>query len=219
VTAPRASGTTAHVTRVFLLSPAHCDGLRARRLLDDGARSDLAQRLRSADGVPLGELMSFMSGLYFRGKLAYARAFARPPRRTDGALVITPGAGLRPADEPVTLDAVRRIAAVRVDAANPAFRASLEADACALVGRVGRRGQVVLLGSIASAKYVDPLLGVFGEQLLFPPSFVGRGDMSRGGLLLRSARAGEELAYAKVQGAVRHGPRPPKLPRLPRWPR
>jgi len=80
------------VTRVFLLSPAHCDGLRARRLLDDGARSDLAQRLRSADGVPLGELMSFMSGLYFRGKLAYARAFARPPRRTDGALVITPGA-------------------------------------------------------------------------------------------------------------------------------
>jgi hypothetical protein len=35
--------------------------------------------------------------------------------------------------------------------------------------------------------------------------------MSRGGLLLRCARAGEELTYVPVQGAVRHGPRPPKL--------
>ena len=216
MTAPRASGTTAHVTRVFLLSPAHCDGLRARRLLDDGARSDLAQRLRSADGVPLGELMSFMSGLYFRGKLAYARAFARPPRRTDGALVITPGAGLRPADEPVTLDAVRRIAAVRVDAANPAFRASLEADACALVGRVGRRGQVVLLGSIASAKYTDVLGTALGRRLFFPADFVGRGDKSRGGLLLRCVAEGRELDYVPVDGAVRHGPRPPRLAPLAR---
>ena len=216
VTAPRASGTTAHVTRVFLLSPAHCDGLRARRLLDDGARSDLAQRLRSADGVPLGELMSFMSGLYFRGKLAYARAFARPPRRTDGALVITPGAGLRPADEPVTLDAVRRIAAVRVDAANPAFRASLEADACALVGRVGRGGQVVLLGSIASAKYTDVLGTALGRRLFFPADFVGRGDKSRGGLLLRCVAEGRELDYVPVDGAVRHGPRPPRLAPLAR---
>ena len=71
---------------------------------------------------------------------------------------------------------------------------------------------MVLLGSIASAKYVDILLEVFGDRLLFPVEFVGRGDMSRGGLLLRSVRAGEQLTYVPVRGAVRHGPRPPKLP-------
>ena len=35
--------------------------------------------------------------------------------------------------------------------------------------------------------------------------------MSRGGLLLRCVAAGEELPYVPVKGAVRHGPRPPKL--------
>src|SRR5207244_1177700 len=162
-----------HLTRVFLLSPAHCDGLRARRLLDDGARSDLAQRLRSADGVPLGELMSFMSGLYFRGKLAYARAFARPPRRAEGTLVITPGAGLLPPDARVTLDLVRRIAEVGVDAANPAYRGPLEASARALAARIGSRCDVVLLGSIASDKYTVILSGAFGTRLRFPVDFVG----------------------------------------------
>ncbi len=76
--------------------------------------------------------------------------------------------------------------------------------------------EVVLLGSIASDKYVDLLLDVFDDRLLFPVDFVGRGDMSRGGLLLRSARSGTELSYGPVRGAVRRGPRPPRLPRLPR---
>ncbi len=58
---------------------------------------------------------------------------------------------------------------------------------------------------------MDVLLGIFGDRLLFPISFVGRGDMSRGGLLLRQARAGEELEYVPVAGAVLHGQRPPKL--------
>ena len=70
---------------------------------------------------------------------------------------------------------------------------------------------MVLLGSIASAKYVDLLTGVFGARLKFPIDFVGRSDMSRGGLLLRCARSGAELPYVPVEGAVRHGPRPPKL--------
>ena len=70
---------------------------------------------------------------------------------------------------------------------------------------------MVLLGSIATGKYVDPLLAVLGERLLFPADFVGRGDMSRGGLLLRCARAGTELAYVGVRDAVRRGPRPPRL--------
>jgi hypothetical protein len=71
--------------------------------------------------------------------------------------------------------------------------------------------ELVLLGSIASPKYVDVLLGVFGDRLLFPREFVGRGDMSRGGLMLRAVQAGEELDYARVAGAVRTGRRPPKL--------
>ncbi len=71
----------------------------------------------------------------------------------------------------------------------------------------------VLLGSVASAKYTAPLLEVFGERLLFPVDFVGRGDMSRGGLMLRHARSGIELPYVPVRGAQLHGTRPPRLSR------
>ncbi|HEV8347452.1 MAG TPA: hypothetical protein VGQ16_12805, partial [Vicinamibacterales bacterium] len=77
--------------------------------------------------------------------------------------------------------------------------------------------EVVLLGSIASRKYVDVLLEIFGDRLRFPVEFVGRGDMSRGGLLLRMAAAGMELEYGPVAGAVLHGARPPKLPPLNKW--
>jgi hypothetical protein len=72
---------------------------------------------------------------------------------------------------------------------------------------------VVLLGSIATGKYVDTLIESLGPRLLFPSDFVGRGDMSRGGLLLRSAREGRELDYIPVAGALRRGKRPPKLDR------
>jgi hypothetical protein len=69
----------------------------------------------------------------------------------------------------------------------------------------------VLLGSIATGKYADILMEAMGERLVFPREFVGRGDMSRGGLLLRQVREGRELEYIPVAGAVRHGQRPPKL--------
>jgi DNA polymerase (family 10) len=68
------------MSRVFLLSPAYCGGVRAGLVFDDRARFDLARQVRAAPGAPLGEVFSFLSGLYFRGKLAYAEAFARPPR-------------------------------------------------------------------------------------------------------------------------------------------
>jgi hypothetical protein len=201
--------------RVFLLSPANSSGERMQMLLRPAAQFDLAQRLRAGQAT-LGEAFEFTSGLYFRGKLLYARTFARAPEGVPGVLVIAPGAGLVPAEAPVDSAQLVRLGKVPVDAADHRFRVPLE-DAARLVLRaLPAQAEIVLLGSIASAKYVDPLLGIFGERLLFPPSFVGRGDMSRGGLLLRSARAGTELEYAKVQGAVRHGPRPPKLPRLPR---
>ena len=86
----------------------------------------------------------------------------------------------------------------------------------ALAREIGPECDVVLLGSIASPKYVDVLTAIFGERLQFPIDFVGRGDMSRGGLLLRAARDGHELDYAPIAGAVLHGVRPPKLPRLAR---
>jgi hypothetical protein len=185
-------------------------------VMSERATFDLALRLRSRDGAPIGDVFAFLSGLYFRGKLAYSRAFARPPDPEStisgtGAFVITPNGGLRSVDTPVTLGALRAFAGVDIDAANPKYRRPLEASARAMAEDVGPDCDVVLLGSIASAKYVDVLQGIFGGRLLFPADFVGRGDMSRGGLMLRSVAAGEELRYIPVAGAVRHGTRPPRL--------
>ncbi|HZO38000.1 MAG TPA: hypothetical protein VFE97_02165 [Methylomirabilota bacterium] len=200
------------MSRIFLLSPAHCGGLRARLVMSERASFDLAQRVRARDGAPLGEVFSFLSGLYFRGKLTYARAFAQPP----DVLVITPTDGLRPADEPVDLARLQRFATVDIAGDDPRYREPLDRDARRLARRIGATGEVVLLGSIATAKYIEPLLAAFGQRLRFPADFVGRGDMSRGGLLLRCARAGTELEYVGVGEVVRRGPRPPKLPPLVR---
>jgi hypothetical protein len=202
--------------RVFLLSPANCSGPRAKMVLSERAQFDLAVRLRGGRGVALGEVFAFVSGLYFRGKLAYALEFARPPEPGtelvgSGALVITPTAGLRPAETAVTVEAIRTFAGVDIAANDPRYRRPLLASARAIADELGPDCDLVLLGSIASAKYVDVLTEVFGSRLRFPIDFVGRGDMSRGGLLLRCARSGEELPYVPVEGAVRHGPRPPKL--------
>jgi len=199
--------------RIFLLSPARAGGERAQLVLSDSARFDLAVRLRKGT-APLGEVFAFASGLYFRGKLAYALAFAAPPAGAPGSLVITPGRGLLPPETPVTLQELCEIASVPVHAADRRHREPLERDARLLAEGFGRRCDIVLLGSVATAKYVEPLIELFGERLLFPAEFVGRGDMSRGGLMLRCARAGIELTYAPAISALRHGPRPPKLPRL-----
>ena len=204
------------MSRIFLLSPANCSGRRARILLSERAEFDLAVRLRSSQGVAVGEAFAFISGLYFKGKLAYALEFARPPEpdlplTASGALVITPNAGLRAVETAVTVDALRTFATVDIAANDPRYRKPLVASARTLAEEIGEDCEVVLLGSIASAKYVDVLLQVFGERLLFPIEFVGRGDMSRGGLLLRAVQSGTELTYVPVKGAVRHGPRPPRL--------
>jgi hypothetical protein len=216
VTVVRRQKTT-EPRRIFLLSPANCSGRRAKMILSDRASFDLAQRIRKPEGVAIGEAFAFVSGLYFKGKLAYALTFARPPEpglelTGSGALVITPTAGLRPVETRITADAIRAFATVDIATNEPRYRTPLVQSAHALAGAIGDECQVVLLGSIASAKYVDVLTEVFGDRLLFPSEFVGRGDMSRGGLLLRCVRAGEELDYVPVAGAVRHGARPPRLP-------
>ena len=196
--------------RIFLLSPAHAGGERARLLFSERAGFDLAVRLRH-DAAPLDEVFAFVSGLYFRGKLAYCRAFANPPPGAPPALVIAAGRGLSPPETPITLEDLRRIAAVPIDAADPRYREPLERDALALARF---DCPIVLLGSIATRKYIEPLLNIFEQRLWFPSAFVGRGDMSRGGLMLRCARAGVELDYTPVLGAPRHGPRPSRLPRM-----
>jgi hypothetical protein len=203
-------------TRIFLLSPAWCGGQRAQMLFQPASEFDLAVRLRSPGGASLGEAFAFLSGLYFRGKLAYASSFARPPQGAPGVLVITPGDGLLPPEERVDLERLQRFAQVPVSADERRYRVPLLRDAAALAKRLEPESEVVLLGSVATGKYADVLEGVLGERLLFPSDFVGRGDMSRGGLLLRCVDENRELAYRALRGAVRHGPRPPRLVRRPR---
>jgi hypothetical protein len=196
--------------RVYLLSPARCSGRRAGYLMNERAAFELARRLRTPAGITLGEAFSFMSGLYFRGKLAYSNAFGRAPRGWGAAMVICPGRGLVRADAAITLDDLRAIASVPVDVDEPRYREPLLRDARRLAARL--RGRAILLGSIATAKYVDLLLKELRGRLCFPSEFVGRGDMSRGGLMLRCVDDGRMLTYVPVRGAERRGPRPPRLP-------
>jgi len=205
------------MSHVFLLSPAYCGGRRAKALLNP--KSDFAFARRLKDGtLSLGEAFSFMSGLYFRGKLAYAQAFGREIDNDFRAtLVITPTRGLQQPDWTVNADIIREFATVDVDTDNPRYRRPLERDLVDLVAQLPGDTRVVLLGSIATGKYVDVLRVALGERLCYPSAFVGRGDMSRGGLLLRCAASRDELDYAPFDAAVRpRGPRPPKLPALRR---
>src|SRR5205085_375247 len=170
--------------RVFLLSPAKAGGERMSLLLNPRAGFALAHEFQRA-GAPIGDLFQFASGLYFRGKLAYAQRFGRPPRGACGALVIVPGRGLMDAGDSISVSDLRDIAGVPVDVAEHRYREPLERAALALARHLGPRGEAVLLGSIATGKYADVFLEVLGDRRLFPPAFVGRGDMSRGGLHLR----------------------------------
>jgi len=204
------------VHRIFLLSPANVSGVRAKLILRENATFPLALRLRDG-GLSLGESFSFISGLYFRGKLAYARAFAQPPPHAQGArgaMVITACGGLLPAETLVTREDLRKISSASVSLSEVRYRIPLERDARLLADEIGARCEVVLLGSVATPKYVDPLLKIFGERLLFPAEFAGRGDMSRGGLMLRCVQSGVQLNYVPVATSNRHGARPPKLPPL-----
>jgi hypothetical protein len=197
--------------RLFLLSPASTFGRRARILLNPSAEFPLAVAMHQGGGASVGEVFSFLSGLYFRGKLTYARAFAPTPNKIPTVLVITPDRGLVSPDLRITISDLLAFSQSPVDAGNLRYRAPLERDARAIDEAVQGDVDVVLLGSIATGKYVDILLDVFGERLRFPQEFVGRGDMSRGGLLLRCVDTHTELTYVPVAGALRKGSRPPKL--------
>lgn len=197
--------------RIFLLSPAHSGGERAKLLLNPRAQFPLARKVRRRH-ASLGEVFAFLSGLYFRGKLAYAGRFARPPGGLAGVWVITSNRGLLDARKPISLAALQAFGRTPIDEGESAYRIPLERSARRI--GAGTNCEAVLLGSIATGKYVDVLLGIFGERLLFPSDFIGRGDMSRGGLMLRRAASGEELPCVPVAGALRRGRRAPRLAEL-----
>jgi hypothetical protein len=199
--------------RIFLLSPARLDGARGKMLFNPVSAFRIARELRTREGCPIGDVYRFVSGLYFRGKLAYANEFGRAPESEPWmrSLVITQNRGLLPATSRICLEHLEAFASTDIRADSSEFRKPFVRDARIVADAIANGGEVVLLGSIASSKYVDALLEVFDDRLLFPVDFVGRGDMSRGGLLLRAVEAKTELAYVPVKGAVRHGVRPPKL--------
>jgi hypothetical protein len=192
--------------RIFLLSPANLGGIRGRQAIGR----------QSLESDSLGEVFTSISSLYFRGKRAYATAFASPPPGVPGSLIITQGRGLLPMETAVSSADLLEMSAIDIDLGEPRYLEPFVRDVLALYETAGPECEVVLLGSIATPKYVHPLLTTFGTRLLFPSEFVGRGDMSRGGLMLRHVREGVELDYIPVEGALRRGPRPPKLPKLPR---
>ena len=183
--------------QVFLLSPANCSGKRAGYLLNGRSATAVAERLRSSEGATIGEVFTFMSALYFRGKLAYASAFAQPPSGWDGVQVIVPGRGLRPAADRIDIGELRKIAKVDVDLEDKRYTRPLRRDAGRLADELDAAERVVLLGSIATPKYLEPLHEVLGARLHYPQAFVGLGDMSRGSLMLRCAAEGRELAYVQ----------------------
>lgn len=194
------------IPRLFLLSPASLNGLRAKQLMSPRARFDLAVRYRSEEGVPVGDAFAFLSALYFRGKIAYARRFAVPSPIIggDGILIITSGYGLVPPDWRLTEERMKRMRKIDIDVSARSYTRPLRDHAELLAEALdmdGREAEVVLLGSVATGKYVDVLRPILGDRLRFPTHFAGLGDMARGGLMLRAARSGVELEYVTLDAS------------------
>jgi len=184
--------------RIFFLSPAHSGGKRAAMLVSSMGAFELARQVQIG-AASIGDVFAFCSGLYFRGKLAYARHFAKPPEGVPGVQIITPSRGVVAADTLIGASDLCEFAKVPVDTKEPRFTGPLKNSVCSITGIDS--SEVVLLGSIATGKYADTLLPILGERLLFPTEFVGRGDMSRGALLLRRLAENKELAYMPLARA------------------
>lgn len=187
---------------IMLLSPVRLSGQRGRILLDEGSDSAVARALRSTQGAVLGDVFSFVSGLYFRGKASYAERFAHAGGKSAAAFVMCAGAGLCRLDERIDLERLRGWARVSIREDNPHFTAPLYRHASELLAQYDEQARFVLLGSVATNKYVTPLLDVFSARLFYPREFLGRGDMSRGSLMLRAVRENRELEYAPVRSLM-----------------
>jgi len=184
---------------IFLLSPASTSGLRAKQLTSPRAGFAAAVRYRSPEGVMIAEAFAFMSALYFRGKIAYALHFGG----AENTRVIAPGFGLVEPTWSINEKRMNKMRKTDVDMRDRTYVRTLRATALELASTLDADAQVVLLGSVATGKYVDILLPIFGDRLRFPSAFAGLGDMSRGGLMLRAVRANRELEYTTLD-APRH---------------
>lgn len=163
------------------------------------ARFEAAELYRTAEGVPIALAFAFMSALYFRGKIGYAMHFGG----LENTHVIAPGFGLVSPAWCINEERMKILKRTPIDVRRRSYRKPLERDARSLAEKMAAEAEVVLLGSVASGKYVDILWPIFGDRLLFPAIFAGLGDMSRGGLLLRAVRANRELEYSPLS-APRH---------------
>jgi hypothetical protein len=183
--------------RLFLISPADCGAKRARILARPDASFPLALQLQRGEAT-LGDVFSFLSGLYFRGKLTYAQCFGNV-----APLVITPADGLWHPDRHIDAAQLARWAATPIELNNPRYTGPLKADAERIAASMPSAATVVLLGSLATPKYLDVLAPPFTDRLLVPQALVGLGDMSRGAVLLRAVRAGRELEYVAASSLPR----------------
>src|SRR5947207_8922079 len=133
--------------RIFLLSPAYAGGERARMILSDGAQFELARKLRGKSGAPIADVFTFLSGLYFRGKIAYATTFARPARGMPGVFVITPTRGLVDARTRIHLDDLREFATVNIHESDSRYRGPFERDVRRLAKRLPAQTEIILFRS------------------------------------------------------------------------
>src|SRR6185436_1911494 len=123
-----------------------------------------------------------------------------------------PTRGLQSPRLVVNAELLHEFAEVDIGVDEERYRAALDLDAAELAATLPADARVILLGSVASGKYVDVLAPHLGHRLCYPPSFIGRGDMSRGGLLLRASRSGQELPYVRIGAGDRpRGRRPGRL--------
>lgn len=166
-----------------------------------GANFELARQVQIG-AARLGDVFAFCSGLYFRGKLTYANRFAEPTEGVSKVQIITSSRGLVAAETLIGIGDLSEFSEVPVHTKEPRFTDPLKRS----IEEMTTLGssEVILLGSVASGKYTDTLLPILGERLLFPEDFAGRGDMSRGALLLRSVAEGKELHYVPILGSARH---------------
>jgi hypothetical protein len=91
---------------------------------------------------------------------------------------------------------LRDMACVPIDVDEPRYRGPMERDAQRLADAIGAQGEVVLLGSIATPKYVDVLRAILGPRLRFPRGI----RWARG----HEPRRADAAARASARGADLH---------------